>query len=94
MQAMRNGTPMLISSGFVSQVDESLCIGCGDCEQACPFEAIAVEGGLAVVDTAGCMGCGVCVDECDVGALNLVRDDSKPAPLEIDVLALMADVGR
>jgi hypothetical protein len=31
MQAHRSGTPMLASSGYVSRVDEELCIGCGDC---------------------------------------------------------------
>jgi ferredoxin len=86
MQAMRNGTPMLISSGYVSRVDESLCIGCGDCDDACPFEALTVEDGVAVIDGAKCMGCGVCVDECEVGALSLVLDEGKPAPLEIETL--------
>ena len=32
MQAQRNGVPMLASSGYVSRVDEDLCIGCGDCK--------------------------------------------------------------
>ena len=30
MQAHRNGTPMLASSGYISQVDTDLCMGCGD----------------------------------------------------------------
>jgi ferredoxin len=94
MQAMRHGTPMLISSGYVSQVDEALCIGCAECEETCPFEALSVDDGMAVIDGVKCMGCGVCVDACDVGALSLVLDASKPAPLEIDALAQTADAGR
>jgi ferredoxin len=86
MQAMRHGTPMLISSGYVSRVDESLCIGCAECEDICPFEALTVADGMAVIDAADCMGCGVCVDACELGALSLVLDASKPAPLEIETL--------
>jgi ferredoxin len=86
MQAMRNGTPMLISSGYISRVDEMLCIGCAECEDTCPFEALTVEHGVAVIDAGRCMGCGVCVDQCDQGALTLVLDGDKPAPLEIETL--------
>ena len=31
MQAHANGTPMLISSGYVAKVNEALCAGCGTC---------------------------------------------------------------
>lgn len=41
------------------------CIGYGDCEVVCPFDAIHVkEGGIPVVDYAKCTGCGLCVAEC------------------------------
>ncbi len=42
MQAQRNGTPMLASSGYVSQVDTDLCMGCGDCIPYCQFHALEV----------------------------------------------------
>lgn len=82
IQAQRNGTPMLVSSGYVSQLEETRCIACGACVQACPFEAIALNGQVTI-DGTTCMGCGVCVAACPEGALSLVRDESKPAPLEI-----------
>jgi ferredoxin len=90
MHAMRNGSPMLISSGYVSKVDPALCVGCGACEDACPFRAIHLVTDMAVVDAATCMGCGVCVSACGEGALALVRDAAKSAPLEIEALLAQA----
>lgn len=83
MQAWRHGTPMLASSGYVSEVDVDRCVGCGDCVEACPFGAIAFRDGVAEIDAATCMGCGVCVAKCSQGALALVRDPDKSEPLEI-----------
>ncbi len=89
MQAHRNGTPMLASSGYVSRVDEGRCVRCGRCVELCQFDALTLGERAVVVDEGACMGCGVCVTNCGVGALSLVRDPSKGEPLEI--LALLAD---
>jgi ferredoxin len=87
MQAYRNGTPMLASSGYVSQVDAEACIDCGTCEEICPFDAVVMtEMGEPVVDRDTCMGCGVCVDACPEHAHELVLDPSKGDPLEITTL--------
>jgi Pyruvate/2-oxoacid:ferredoxin oxidoreductase delta subunit len=83
MQAHRSGTPMLASSGYVSQVDEDLCIGCGDCIPYCQFQALELVDGYNHVVYENCMGCGVCISKCDQQALSLVRDESKGIPLEI-----------
>ena len=87
MQAQRNGIPMLASSGYVSQVDELLCIACGDCNEYCQFEALSVGEYVNVVDENKCMGCGVCISKCNQGALSLRRDPKKGEPLEILALA-------
>jgi Pyruvate/2-oxoacid:ferredoxin oxidoreductase delta subunit len=83
MNAHRNGTPMLASSGYVAQVDQDLCAACGVCAEFCPFGAISVDDGWAVVDIEVCMGCGVCVAKCAQEALSLAREPSRGEPLEI-----------
>ncbi len=51
-------------------IDTELCIGCGECENNCPFGAIAVVDGLAAVGE-GCTLCGTCVEGCAPGALKI-----------------------
>ena len=46
------------------------CTGCGTCESACPFGAIAVVEGVARVYET-CVDCGACIDSCPEGALVL-----------------------
>lgn len=83
MQAQRRGTPMLASSGYVCQIDEILCIGCGECVNSCQFNALSLDGATSRVDIEKCMGCGVCVSNCAQGALSLERDAARGEPLEI-----------
>jgi ferredoxin len=86
MQAQRNGTPMIASSGYVARVDAELCAGCGTCSDVCQFAAISVGDGFARIDVTACMGCGVCVAHCPQEAVSLLRDLSKGEPLEIQKL--------
>jgi heterodisulfide reductase subunit A-like polyferredoxin len=83
MQAWSNGTPMLASSGYISQVDNNLCTGCSTCIEVCQFKAIDIIGDKVHVNEEHCMGCGVCVSKCDHKAHLLIRDPSKSEPLEI-----------
>jgi electron transport complex protein RnfB len=59
-------------SAFVNQVNEELCIACGDCVDACQFGAITLET-TAQINQMKCLGCGVCVITCSQEALKLVR---------------------
>ena len=40
------------------------CLGLGDCNSVCDYDAIHVVEGLATVDYDNCTGCGACVDVC------------------------------
>jgi Pyruvate/2-oxoacid:ferredoxin oxidoreductase delta subunit len=86
INAHRNGTPMLASSGYVSEVDHELCIGCGICSGFCQFDAIDMIAGLANIDFEKCMGCGVCSSKCEQEAITLKRDPAKGEPLDICAL--------
>jgi ferredoxin len=86
MEAQRNGTPMIASSGYVAVVDDDLCAGCGECADMCQFAAISVDDGFARIDAVTCMGCGVCVSRCPQEAIDLVREPAKGEPLEIQRL--------
>jgi NAD-dependent dihydropyrimidine dehydrogenase PreA subunit len=86
IHAHQNGTPMLASSGYVAQVDDSVCIACGTCTENCQFGALALGDLWVSVDLEKCMGCGVCVDKCPQEAISLKRDESRGEPLEIFAL--------
>ena len=60
------------SSSFINQVDETLCIACGDCITYCQFDAIEMHEIAKIIQTR-CTGCGVCVAACTENALGLVR---------------------
>lgn len=54
------------------------CIGFGDCEAACPFDAIKMgENGLPVVDREKCVGCGKCAKTCPKHLFALIAEDTK-----------------
>lgn len=69
----------------IPHVTSELCSGCGNCVEACPFEAITQrEDQKAELITAKCMGCGICTAECPTGALQLYHyeDDEMVAQLK------------
>lgn len=80
--------PIIAPSGYVAEVNDD-CNGCGVCaEKTCHFNAISMDqkDQKAAINLAKCMGCGICVDVCPTGAIQLRREPSKGAPLDLDAL--------
>lgn len=48
------------------------CLGLGDCERACPYDAIHVYNGVAVVNSDNCKACSICVKACPRSIISLV----------------------
>ena len=74
---------------IVSEVDEEMCRGCGQCESVCNYSAIKVEkkkDGLRIahVDEAICKGCGTCASVCPTVAVHLNFFKSKDIEEELE----------
>ena len=56
----------------VAVIDESLCIGCTLCREACPFDAIiGAQQYMHTVIKSECPGCGLCISPCPVNCITL-----------------------
>lgn len=65
----------------VAIIDESTCIGCTRCIQACPVDAIVgAAKQMHTVIAAECTGCGLCLPPCPVDCIALVPSPD-PTPL-------------
>jgi len=85
---------------IIAEVEEELCIGCGACEEVCPFgaielreeekelEEIVLRTRKSYVNPVLCKGCGACIAECPVGAMTQKHFTSA----QID--AMMKEVGK
>jgi ferredoxin len=88
IQAMvQYGVPVLLSSGYVAQIDAEKCAHCGDCLAICAFHALTDGDGDVTRNWENCMGCGACEVKCSTGAITLVRDERKGTPLDVRALA-------
>jgi heterodisulfide reductase subunit A-like polyferredoxin/coenzyme F420-reducing hydrogenase delta subunit len=79
----------IIHPEWVTDVNDSLCGGCGTCVKTCAFAAskIDLSLGLSSIDVRRCKGCGNCVVSCPTGARNLVTFPEEYAFKAINILA-------
>ncbi len=76
---------------IIAGIDKDLCTWCGECEKACPFDAVKKEThgqkDFAVINNSVCKGCGMCLPVCPVNAINLVAYSDMEIESMIDALA-------
>jgi ferredoxin len=70
---------MFLNALFESIIDQDLCVGCGNCVERCPVDAILLDD-TARVDRDLCLGCGLCASDCpeDAIILHLREDGEEP----------------
>jgi len=54
------------------EIDDALCVRCGECVTVCPHGAIREDDGYAI-DNAACQKCGICEDACAPEAIRRIR---------------------
>ena len=65
----------LLSTAYKeTQVASDLCNGCGECDDACWFDAISLKNGKAAKGDT-CIGCGYCFQVCPTKALSIPAGD-------------------
>jgi electron transport complex protein RnfB len=68
LPAAQTASPALTHG--VAVIDESLCIGCGWCREACPVDAITgARHFMHTVIASECTGCELCVARCPVDCI-------------------------
>ena len=65
------GNGKVSTDAITAVVDEDLCIGCGLCEEICPYGAPKIEEGKSEIREILCRGCGSCAAECPKRAITM-----------------------
>lgn len=69
----------MLFGGKSNKVCTFACIGFGNCEAACKFDAMHVVNGVAQADRSKCVGCGACVDVCPKSIVKLIPESQHVA---------------
>ncbi|MBT8329308.1 MAG: electron transfer flavoprotein subunit alpha [Desulfofustis sp.] len=68
------------------RIDKDICIGCGICEESCPFGSIEMVDGFPVAGET-CNLCGACVEACDVEAMSIDQGEATKEKDDLDAYA-------
>jgi len=75
----------------IATIDKDLCVWCGACAEACPFDVISRvmtnSKAIAEINNSICKGCGMCLPVCPVNAINLIAYSDNEIESMINALA-------
>jgi heterodisulfide reductase subunit A len=75
---------------IIACIDADSCIWCGECQTACPFDAVrkSTSGNkeIAVINNSVCKGCGMCLPVCPNNAIQLTAYSDREIESMIDAL--------
>jgi len=68
----------------IAAINSNYCAACGQCAEACPYQAISTNGRIAEVNEYTCQGCGTCAAACPNKAITLIHYDDRQLINEIE----------
>ncbi len=78
--------------GLNVMVDNDICVGCGECLEACVFNAMEMIDEIANVNQERCLGCGRCENVCPNEAISIIINESSGVNELINKLEAHIDV--
>jgi Fe-S-cluster-containing hydrogenase component 2 len=63
----------IMATYFLRSTEKHACVGCGDCVEACPVDALVMGDEMPILDEDVCIGCGLCAISCPNDAVQLKR---------------------
>lgn len=66
------GSPQMIKSDFIANIDLNKCTNCGTCETWCYFGGRKIISNKLKFNSIRCFGCGTCVSKCPNNAIKLI----------------------
>jgi len=76
----------IMATYFIRYTDEEECIGCGDCIEVCPVDALAMGNDFPIADEDWCIGCGLCIIKCPQSAVKLRAKSEQIPPRDFRAL--------
>ncbi|MHA2401054.1 MAG: DUF362 domain-containing protein [Promethearchaeota archaeon] len=92
--AVRGAGSVMKIKGLEIKQDSAKCVGCGNCIEACGFDARKIVEGKAIVDINMCIGCGRCVDACPNEAISIEIKDPNALDKFVAKIERIVDVEK